>query len=234
MSFFSQRSLFAFFIPLAIWILFSFWSAELDIKVSRLFYKHGNFSESPFWNWIYVYALVPGWILAGMAIIGFCLSFVRWSFLRLPCFYLILTLAIGSGAIVHGVLKEYWGRPRPKQVSEFGGVQTFRPYYAPSFSQPSEPSKSFASGHASMGFYFFSLALLGSIYRSRWIFWIGIGMTFVLGSLLSLARIAQGGHFLSDTIAAALIMWLTAYALAYLIFKERSKRSNERLNAKTK
>ena len=39
------------------------------------------------------------------------------------------------------------------------------------------------------------------------------GFALVLGGLLGLARVAQGGHFLSDVIWAAALMWFVAYAL---------------------
>jgi lipid A 4'-phosphatase len=123
--------------------------------------------------------------------------------------------------IIHGVLKDHWGRPRPRQVIEFGGLQSFRSYYEPNIGHQPEPSKSFACGHASLGYYFFALALLGIIYRLRWLFWLGMGLAWGLGILLSLARIAQGGHFLSDTLASALIMWLVAWGLAYFLFAKQ-------------
>lgn len=39
------------------------------------------------------------------------------------------------------------------------------------------------------------------------------GFALVLGGLLGLARVAQGGHFLSDVVWAAALMWFVAYAL---------------------
>lgn len=219
------------FLPILLWIVFTPWSAELDLKTSHIFYHNGAFVSHPFWNWIYIYALWPAWILTFIALIGFILSFKKtYRAWRTPCLYLLLTFSIGAGLIIHAVLKDHWGRPRPRQVIEFGGVQPFRPYYEPNFGNQPEPSKSFACGHASLGYYFFALAFLGAIYRSRLLYWLGLSLAWGLGILLSIARIAQGGHFLSDTLASALIMWLTAWGLAYWLFaKEESK--NERSNA---
>jgi len=103
-------------------------------------------------------------------------------------------------------------RPRPKQVIEFGGIQEFRPFYQPNFFHQPEPSKSFTCGHCTMGFYFFALALVVRRLNYRKTFWITLMFAFALGIALSLARIGQGGHFFSDTLISALIMWLTAYA----------------------
>lgn len=207
------------FLPLFLWFIFTPWSAELDLKISHIFYHDGSFASHPFWNWLYVYALWPAWILTFIAFTGFVLSFKKahraW---RIPCLYLLLTFGVGAGLIIHAVLKDHWGRPRPRQVTEFGGMQPFRSYYEPNLGNQPEPSKSFACGHASLGYYFFALAFLGAIYHSRLLYRLGLGLAWGLGLLLSLARIAQGGHFLSDTLASALIMWLTAWVFAYWLF----------------
>jgi membrane-associated PAP2 superfamily phosphatase len=63
-----------------------------------------------------------------------------------------------------------------------------------------------------MGFYFFTLALIARRLDYRKTFWFALILAFGLGISLSLARIAQGGHFFSDTLVSALVMWLSAYA----------------------
>lgn len=218
-------------IPILLWIAFTPWSAWLDLKVSHLFYDNKIFVSHPFWDWIYVYALWPAWLVAILALMGLMASFIQtYGSWRKPCVYLLLTFALGSGLIIHGILKDHWGRPRPRQVIEFGGKQSFRPYYQPNISNQPEPSKSFACGHASLGFFFFAIALLGTIYQSPLTYWVGIGFAWGLGGLLSMARIAQGGHFLSDTLASALIMWLAAWGLAYYLFIRKGA-NIERINS---
>jgi membrane-associated PAP2 superfamily phosphatase len=73
-----------------------------------------------------------------------------------------------------------------------------------------------------MGFYFFSLVFLGRQQRNKKLVQCGWGMALGLGAALSLARIAQGGHFLSDTLFSGLIMWGTAWALAKMLLKDPS------------
>jgi len=219
------------FLPILLWIAFTPWSAWIDLEVSHAFYENGVFISHPFWNWLYIYGPWPAWIVTGLALIALILSFTKshrsW---RKPSLFLLLTFAIGGGLIIHAILKDHWGRPRPRQVIEFGGLQSFRPYYEPNISNQPEPSKSFACGHASAGYYFFAVALLGTFYRSRFLYWLGLGLAWGLGILLSLARIAQGGHFLSDTLASALIMWLTAWGLAYFFFSNKGWK-DERVDA---
>lgn len=215
-------------LPLLLWAIYTPFSAPLDLFVSRLFYQEGQFSANPIWVWIYQYGIWPGWITVGLACGGFILSFAtRYSAWRIPSLYLILTLAIGSGLILHAGFKDHWGRPRPRQVEEFGGTQPFRPYYKPNFFEQPEPSKSFGCGHCSMGYFFFAVALLGTLYRKKTLYWMGMGLAWGLGAALGLARIAQGGHFLSDVLAACLMMWLTAWGLAYFLFKS-NQWDNER------
>jgi membrane-associated PAP2 superfamily phosphatase len=208
-----------FLLPILLFLAAAPWLSELDLSLSRFFYHDGLFSQHDFWDAIYRYGIIPAWLTVGAALVGLALSFYpsnqRW---RLPCLYLILTLAIGSGLIVHAGLKENWQRPRPRQVEEFGGTEPFRPFYQPNLANSSKPLKSFSSGHSTMGFYFFSVAILGAVLQNAMLYWGGMSVAWGLGGLLSLARIAQGGHFLSDVLASALIMWLVAWSLAYLFF----------------
>lgn len=210
--------------PILLMLILTPWSAQIDLAVSRYFYHDGHFLSSQLFNFVYDYGILPGWITILIALnflIGslFLPQLKKW---RRPCSYLILTLAIGSGIIVHAVFKDHWGRPRPRQSIEFGGDQPFRAFYQPHFNLDTEPSKSFPCGHCSMGFYFFTLVLLGSHYRNRKLFYTGIGLTILLGVALSVIRIAQGGHFVSDVLFSALIMWLTALWLYNWMFPEDS------------
>lgn len=206
-------------IPILIFFLYIPFSPPVDLEVSRYFYQgNGQFSQSPLFAFLFAYGFYPAELTAGIALAVLLASLmapslVKW---RKPALVLILTLGIGSGVIVHAIFKDHWGRPRPKQVTEFGGEQQFRPLYEPHLLNPI-PSKSFPCGHCSIGFYFFSLAFIGWRMRNRSVFCVGLILAFGLGILLSLTRVAQGGHFVSDTIASALIMYLTAYFCDWLV-----------------
>ncbi|WP_068470094.1 phosphatase PAP2 family protein [Candidatus Protochlamydia phocaeensis] len=220
-SIFSASLVKAIGFPLLILALLTPWSEQLDLKMSGWFYQNGHFSSHIFFEWVYYYGLIPGWIVVGLACLGWILSFLFHSFRqwRRIFAYLILVLAIGSGLIVHVLLKDHWGRPRPKQTTEFGGQQSFRAYYHPNFFQQPEPSKSFPCGHCSMGFYFFTFILLGRHYRRRFLYLLGLALTGGLGGVLSLSRLAQGGHFFSDIVVSAIIMWLAAFGLYHFMFR---------------
>ena len=216
-------------LPILLWSLFTPWSSELDLKIAHYFYETGGFhSPHSFWDFIYQFGILPGWMLVFLACAGYVCSFrsslYSW---RKPCLLIILTLAIGSGVIIHSIFKENWGRPRPLQVIEFGGKQFFRSYYEPNFNHQLERSKSFTSGHSSMGFVFFSLALAGMHLKRKKVFWTGMVLAWGFGTILSLGRIARGGHFLSDTLASGLIMWLTASTIYYFFFIKNENKDEE-------
>ncbi len=72
-----------------------------------------------------------------------------------------------------------------------------------------------------MGFYFFSLIFLGKGLNSRFLYYSGLFLVVTLGGALSLTRILQGGHFFSDVLASAVIMWYTSWALYELFDVKR-------------
>jgi lipid A 4'-phosphatase len=45
--------------------------------------------------------------------------------------FLVICLAVGPGIVANVVLKDHWGRARPKQVLEFGGAKAFTPPLIP-------------------------------------------------------------------------------------------------------
>jgi membrane-associated PAP2 superfamily phosphatase len=215
-----------FIFPLILLALYAPWSGPLDLWVSHQFYHANGFENSAFLDAIYHYAIFPGWILAGVGILGLLFSFVKINIRkRLRIFlFLILTLGIGSGVIVHALLKDHWGRPRPRQTTEFGGTQPFSPFYQPNVNKQVELSKSFPCGHCTMGFYFFTLMFLGVAFRDKKLLWAGLLLAIGLGGLLGYARIAQGGHFFSDVLVSGIIMWCTALILYCYLIKNKSQR----------
>lgn len=217
-----KKHLFRALIPTLIFISFTPIFSYLDLSISLFFYKLGNnsFINPLACKIIYHWGPIPALFIGAIAVFTAISSLLYspWKYLLAPSLYLILTLSIGSGIIINGVLKEHWHRPRPRQIQEFGGSQNYRPYYSPRLNSPPQPSKSFPSGHASMGFFFFSLSLIALRYKKRRIFLLNTLFATILSALLSLTRIAQGGHFFTDTLASGLIMWLTALFFDWWVY----------------
>jgi lipid A 4'-phosphatase len=212
-------------LPILIFVVLTPIFSFLDLSIERYFYalgegNPGHFVQNAFFSFLYDWGPVPAWLLFVVSVVVFALSFffkklgAWWR----PTLLLILTFAIGAGLITHALLKDHWGRPRPKQVIEFGGAQEFRPYYSPNIMNQPEPSKSFPCGHCTMGFYFFAFAVAAKREGSRKLYVLGMIVAIVFGVVLGVTRMAQGGHFVSDVVAAALVMWLTTLALEHLIY----------------
>jgi len=218
-------------IPILLVIMITPFTPFLDLKISHYFYTsstetvHGHFTSNAFLKFLYNYGPMPALIVGLGSAFFYLLSFLisSWKKWRTCALYLLLSYALGAGVIVHAALKDNWGRPRPVQTTEFGGIQPFRPYYSPNFTHQPEPSKSFACGHCSTGFYFFALYFLGKRLKSPLVCWGGLAFALCLGISLSVMRIALGGHFFSDTLMSALIMWLTALTLDWLLFPQEQE-----------
>lgn len=211
-------------LPIFLVLLITPFTPFIDMAIENYFYNvsEQQFISNNFTSFLFDYGVMPGWIVAIGALLLLIFSFItqRYKEWRRPALFLVLTLAIASGVIVHALLKDHWGRPRPKQTIEFGGIQQFRPYYSPNFFHQPEPSKSFPCGHCSMGFYFFALYVLGKRLNNKRMAYIGLFIAISLGVLLSIGRMMQGGHYFSDTVLAALILWLTALILDWAISNE--------------
>lgn len=137
--------------------------------------------------------------------------------------YVLLSLAIGPGLVVNVVLKDHWGRPRPSMVQEFGGPNTYVRALIPS--RQCDDNCSFASGHGALGFWPVGLALLAPRRWRR----PALAAALAFGAMVGGVRIAQGGHFLSDVLASAIItIGISATLHKWLITPEirRSLKNN--------
>ncbi len=198
--------------PLLAVVLYTPYSAAWDLSVSSYFFHEDHFTPSTLDQYIYKVGELPGLALGALSIIVWCGSYVleRWRRWRMPAAAIALAFILGPGLLVNVVLKDHWGRPRPRQIEQFGGKEAFQPFYKPSFIESDDNHKSFPSGHVTMGFFFLVLALVARREGYDTLCWGSVIFAVGLGVLLAMTRIAQGGHFLSDTILAAVLMWFVA------------------------
>lgn len=122
----------------------------------------------------------------------------------------VLCGVIGPGLIVEVWLKDTVGRPRPVQVTEFGGDQAFHDAFEPG--PDPDQHRSFVSSHAAAGFWLQSLGLTSRpVWRRRWLL---VGL--ITGGLIGLGRMMQGGHFLSDIFFSFYAVWIPCEIVAAL------------------
>lgn len=209
-------------IPLPLWAvmltvsLLLFLFPQADLETSALFYTPGEGFLQHYTAWErFFYKSVPV-VLVTLYLGGVLLwLYNRFSKKALLHFggrelvYILLVGAVGSGLIVNVVLKEQWGRARPAQTQHFGGDKHFTPAFVLSDAQ----GKSFSSGHTSGAF-----ALLALVFLARRRRRAVATAVIAYGAAVSLARIAAGGHFLSDVFVSVFIMYITAAGFYRLMF----------------
>lgn len=198
-------------LPLLACALLAPFTPKIDLALARAFYSEGHFFENGFTTFMYKYGEWVGFFFASLACLLCLLSWLhphykKW---RQGALVLVLTWFLGAGLLINVVLKEHWGRPRPRQVEEFGGKHSFRPFYVPDF-KSIEKKKSFPSGHVAVGAYYLSFCLVGWKMRQKALFYTGLFLVLFFGLGLFFCRVAQGGHFFSDALFSFLFMWLIA------------------------
>lgn len=123
--------------------------------------------------------------------------------------FLLAALAVGPGLVVNGVLKSWWGRPRPVGVDLFGGEAPYQPVWW--ISDWCQSNCSFVSGEGALAAWFVAvLVLVPGRYRLA-----AAVPTVFYAMLLSINRLAFGGHFLSDI----LLSWAISAVVFALLYR---------------
>jgi lipid A 4'-phosphatase len=203
----------------ATWLLES---TGTDLACAGAFYRLGGANEGWIharelpWAVLYDYGELPGLFLLAAAAALYAGAWMGKvpSRYKSCCLVIILTVALGPGLLVNGILKNYWGRPRPIEISAFGGPLHYQKAWV--IGVPGG-GKSFTCGHCSMAF---SLASVAAFYPYHPVLSIvaltgGIGYGIVMG----IARMAQGGHFPTDVLWSGIIVLSLVAALYYLVFR---------------
>ncbi|RUM35598.1 MAG: hypothetical protein DSY57_06810 [Desulfobulbus sp.] len=192
-----------------------------DLRIARMAVGANNqwpgLAHQP-WLFFYKTAPIPGILLAIGALVVLCAGFFHFCLkkYRRQSLFLLLLLALGPGLLVNVILKDHLGRPRPQELTEFGGRQQFVQFWQ---TGPDVKNSSFPSGHASIAFF---LMAPWFIFRRRRQL---LGLSFLwagggFGLLVGIARIMQGGHFLSDVLWAGGLVYLTGELLSWLLLTD--------------
>jgi lipid A 4'-phosphatase len=196
---------------------------EIDLHVARPFYGVVDAANNAFAWRIYPPAMLArniglwiGALLIAPAVAALVVKLIcpkrKLLISGRAIVFLLATLALGPGLLVNVVLKEHWGRPRPIDVTQFGGSQHFVAWWDPRGDCPGNCS--FVSGDVAGAFWSIAPAALAPPHWRA----LAYGAALALGTGMAAIRVMAGGHFLSDVIFAGiftfLIIWIV-YALIY-------------------
>lgn len=158
----------------------------------------------------------------GMVAVGTCIAVIVLALMsllpwRVPSLrirsaaFLTAGMLLGPGLLCNVLLKPNGGRPRPFQVTQFGGPWPYVDWW--DFTGACRENCSFMSGEAATAAWLFGPALLvPAPWRA-----LAIVAAAVFTTVISLGRMATGSHFLSDAILGVLSTILILLTMRALI-----------------
>ncbi|MBV8747019.1 MAG: phosphatase PAP2 family protein [Xanthobacteraceae bacterium] len=193
---------------------------QLDLRLSHLFFDDATHrfpvAADPLAMWVRGTSM---WVFTGFAVCVAAAVVARLAFPRrfpIPgrvIAFLALTLALGPGLLVNGLLKEHWSRPRPGEVVEFGGTSPFMPWWDPRGA--CEQNCSFVSGETSQA----TWAVAPAVLLPGGLRVVALGTVGIFTAVIGGLRLAFGGHFASDVLFAALLTLAVIWAVYGLAFR---------------
>ncbi|MDA8430518.1 MAG: phosphatase PAP2 family protein [Geobacteraceae bacterium] len=191
-----------------------------DITMARLFYQPGAgfpIGKLQPWKFLYDFGVYPAYTMGTIALLIVIAGYFRASLIsiRRQALFIAILLIIGPGILVNSIFKDHWGRPRPVHVDIFGGKLSFHQPWLPG---PASRNASFPAGHPSAAFYMSApyFVMREKKQRRKALLWLWGGILY--GVVMGIARVIQGGHFVTDVIWSAGFVYLTAMVLAALMF----------------
>jgi len=201
-----------FFILVLIAILLTV-GPSFDIFFSSLFYKDNN--QFLLQSYYLITVLFRDILLPIILIYTLVLPIISklipinklyfgYNFSTKEILFVWTTLFINLILIINLFFKNFWGRARPGDVLELGGKDDFSSWYQ--ISDACTSNCSFVSGDAAVGFSLIALYLVSN--NLKYVY-----LSIIFGFILGLIRIAEGGHFLSDVIFSAIIVFLFSFII---------------------
>jgi lipid A 4'-phosphatase len=195
------------------------WSS-VDLRVTARFWteQEGFFLSDSWWA-VVAYEAVPlvtltlGVLVAGLLLHNLVRREPLGLFTTRVTLFLLAGLALGPGLVVNWLFKGHWGRPRPRDVVDFGGSMDFMPALVPGGA--CERNCSFVAGHPSSVFWLAAFGFLLAGTRRYAVF----GVAGMAGFIVGWGRVVQGAHFLSDVVFSFLFTFATIYVLARWVFR---------------
>lgn len=216
---------FALVIGAAVAILFTVFP-EWDLAITSLFWdaagRHFTFAGA---RWAQTARALGNYIPWAFAAPAFAALVLKLLFPRRRMFMparaavlLALTMALGPGLVVNGILKQEWGRPRPVHVDDFGGKDAFRSWYRTDGTCPGNCS--FVSGEGALGFW---LVAPASLVPPGPLKAVALAAAVAFGAAAGGLRIAFGGHFFTDVVfSGVLVVLIVVFVRLWLYDRPRA------------
>jgi lipid A 4'-phosphatase len=195
---------------------------ELDLTISRLFVEPGNgfaLQSHGLWNLVRDGIMVVVGAMVGIPVGAVVAHLIRpRARLAVPgraVVFLLATVLLAPLLTVNVILKDNWGRPRPRDVAAFGGPERFVAWW--DVRGTCHSNCSFVAGEASGAFWTIAPAALAPPpWRP-----LAYAATIAFGALAGTLRMAFGGHFFSDVVFAGVITFLTIWLVHGVIYRWR-------------
>jgi lipid A 4'-phosphatase len=199
---------------------------QLDLRMSALFYDP---RVPGAWTGIggipQTLRDAAGWAVALIAAPAFVALAVKLVLPRRPMLIpgraavlMIVTLALAPGLLTNVILKDRWGRPRPIDVTQFGGTDRFVPWWDPRGGCPKNCS--FVAGEPSGAFWTLAPALLTPPHWRA----LATAGALAFGAGVGFLRLWGGGHFFSDVVFAGVFTFLVIWLAHGLLYRWRPTR----------
>jgi membrane-associated phospholipid phosphatase len=202
---------------------------QLDLTLARVFYNtaSGRFALNPEGIAEYVRrgAMWLAWAFVGPAVVAPLLKLI-WPDkpLLLPgraVIFLLSTLVLAAIVLPNMVFKEHWGRARPIATTEFNGSHAFTPWWDTRGTNPHNGS--FFSGEAATAFWTYAPAALAPPqYRA-----LAFVAATCFGLTTGILRMAFGGHYATDVVAAGVTTFLVIWFVHGLIYRWKIARLSD-------
>ncbi|TGY37425.1 phosphatase PAP2 family protein [Stenotrophomonas maltophilia] len=154
------------------------------------------------------------WASSLAALIAIVACFHAWRQPRLarwrwPLLYLVLAVALGTGAV--SLLKSLTNMDCPWDLARYGGAREYIGLFA---SRPHDMARGicFPAGHSSAGFAWVALYFFALMVRPAWR-WRGLSVGLVAGATFGLSQQLRGAHFLSHDLWTVTTCWMVSLGL---------------------
>ena len=199
---------------------------QLDLTLARLFYDSRSrqfaFGSLGVVEYVRNAAMWIAWAFAVPAIVAPIMKLIRpHKPLLIPgraVIFLLSTIFLTAIVLPNVIFKDHWGRPRPIATSEFNGSHAFKPWWDPRGTNLHNGS--FFSGEAATAFWTYAPAALAPPSLRPLAF---VAAT-VFGLTTGILRMAFGGHYASDVLAAGVAAFLVTWLMHGFIYRRKSAR----------